>query len=119
MKGAEMDQATYDKGMKIRREVLGSDYVDNSSSSADALTKPLQDLVTEYCWGAVWGRPGLDRRTRSFLHLAMISALNRPPALELHVGGALNNGQIGRAPCRERVCQYVSITVVGGSVQKN
>lgn len=87
-----MDQATYDKGMKIRREVLGSDYVDNSIRNADALTKPLQDLVTEYCWGAVWGRPGLDRRTRSFLNLAMISALNRPHELELHVRGALNNG---------------------------
>jgi 4-carboxymuconolactone decarboxylase len=87
-----MDQATYDKGLAIRREVLGSEYVDNSLKSADSFTKPLQDLVTEYCWGAVWGREGLPKKTRSFMNLAMIAALGRPHELKLHVNGALNNG---------------------------
>ncbi|HTP95267.1 MAG TPA: carboxymuconolactone decarboxylase family protein [Burkholderiales bacterium] len=87
-----MDKATYDKGLSIRREVLGAEYVENSLRNADAFTKPLQDLVTEYCWGAVWGRDGLPRKTRSFINLAMISALNRPHELKLHVNGALNNG---------------------------
>ncbi len=76
----------------MRREVLGADYVDKSLADADALGMQMQELVTEYCWGKVWTRPGLDRRTRSFLNLAMITALNRPHELKLHVRGALNNG---------------------------
>ena len=87
-----MDKATYEKGLEIRSAVLGKDYVENSIRNADDFNRPLQELVTEYCWGAVWGREGLDRRTRSFLNLAMISALNRPHELEMHVKGALNNG---------------------------
>ena len=87
-----MDKALYDKGLGIRREVLGAEYVENSLKSADAFTKPLQELVTEYCWGAVWGRDGLEKKTRSFINLAMIAALNRPHELKLHVNGALNNG---------------------------
>lgn len=87
-----MDKATYEKGLAIRSAVLGKDYVENSIRNADDFNRPLQELVTEYCWGAVWGREGLDRRTRSFLNLAMISALNRPHELEMHVKGALNNG---------------------------
>jgi 4-carboxymuconolactone decarboxylase len=87
-----MDKATYDKGLEIRTSVLGRAYVENSIRNADDLSKPLQDLVTEYCWGAVWGRDGLDRRTRSLVNLAMLSALNRPHELEVHVKGAINNG---------------------------
>jgi 4-carboxymuconolactone decarboxylase len=87
-----MDKATYDKGLEIRTSVLGRAYVENSIRNADDLSKPLQDLVTEYCWGAVWGREGLDRRTRSLINLAMLSALNRPHELEVHVKGAINNG---------------------------
>jgi 4-carboxymuconolactone decarboxylase len=87
-----MDQATYDKGLDIRTSVLGRSYVENSIKNADDLSKPLQDLVTEYCWGAVWGRDGLDRRSRSLINLAMLSALNRPHELEVHVKGAINNG---------------------------
>ena len=86
------DKATFDKGLGIRREVLGRDYVDNSLANADEFTKDMQELVTTYCWGAVWGREGLDKRTRSFLNLAMIAALGRPHELKLHVRGALNNG---------------------------
>ena len=87
-----MDQKTYDAGLAVRKAVLGAEYVDKSLRSADEFTRPMQDLVTEYCWGAVWTRPGLDRRTRSFLNLAWLTALNRPHEIKLHVLGALNNG---------------------------
>jgi 4-carboxymuconolactone decarboxylase len=82
----------FEKGLRIRREVLGAEYVDASISQADDFSRPLQELVTEYCWGTVWSRPGLDRKTRSLLNLAMLTALNRPHEVKLHVRGALNNG---------------------------
>ena len=81
----------FQKGLAVRREVLGAAYVDKSIANADEFMKPMQKLVTEWCWGDVWTRPGLDRRTRSFLNLAMLSALNRPHELKLHIRGALNN----------------------------
>ncbi len=87
-----MNKEIYEKGLAIRREVLGADYVDNAIRTADDFNRPLQELVTEYCWGAVWGRPGLPRKTRSMLNLAMLTALNRPHELKLHVKGALKNG---------------------------
>ncbi len=87
-----MDKETFDKGLGIRRAVLGSDYVDKSIAAADDFTRPLQEIVTQYCWGEVWGRPNLERKTRSLLNLAMLSALNRPHEIKLHVRGALNNG---------------------------
>ena len=82
----------YDKGLKIRRAVLGDAYVDKSTGDVSAFMKPLQQLVTEYCWGNVWARPGLDRRTRSIINLSMLTALNRPNELRMHVRGAVNNG---------------------------
>lgn len=87
-----MNQELFDKGLKTRREVLGADYVDASLKNADDFNMDMQEHVTQYCWGDVWNRPGLDRRTRSFLNLAMITALNRPHELKLHVRGAINNG---------------------------
>jgi len=87
-----MNKELFDKGLATRREVLGAEYVDNAIKNADAFNMPMQELVTQYCWGDVWNRPGLDRKTRSFLNLAMISALNRPHELKLHVRGAINNG---------------------------
>jgi 4-carboxymuconolactone decarboxylase len=87
-----MSDELFEKGLKIRREVLGAEYVDASIASADDFTRPLQELVTKYCWGEIWGRPTLDRRTRSIMNLAMITALNRPHELELHVKGAIHNG---------------------------
>ena len=87
-----MDKKRYEEGLAVRRAVLGSEHVDNSLRSADDFTRPLQELVTEYCWGEIWTRPGLDRRTRSFINLAMLTALNRPHEIKLHVRGALNNG---------------------------
>jgi 4-carboxymuconolactone decarboxylase len=82
----------YDRGLKVRREVLGADYVDKQIASADDFNRPMQNLVTEYCWGAIWNRPGLDRRTRSMLNLAMLSALNRHHEFKAHVKGAIKNG---------------------------
>jgi 4-carboxymuconolactone decarboxylase len=89
---AVVNKELFDKGLEVRREVLGAEYVDASIQNADAFSMPMQELVTEYCWGEVWNRPGLDRRTRSLLNLAMITALNRPHELKLHVRGAINNG---------------------------
>jgi 4-carboxymuconolactone decarboxylase len=82
----------YERGLQIRREVLGREYVDRSLSGGTEFRKPMQDLVTEFCWGAVWGREGLDRRTRSLVNLAMLTALGKPTELGAHVRGALNNG---------------------------
>ena len=87
-----MNQDLFDKGLATRREVLGTEYVDASLKNADNFNMPMQELVTQYCWGDVWNRPGLERRTRSFLNLAMITALNRPHELKLHIRGAINNG---------------------------
>ena len=95
-----MDQQRYDKGLQIRSAVLGEAYANKALTDADDFTKPLQDLVTEYCWGAVWGRDGLTLKTRSMLNLAMISALNRPDELRTHVKAALTNG-VSRDEIRE------------------
>lgn len=86
------DTELFKKGLGIRKEVLGAEHVERSLASVDEFTAPIQKLVTEYCWGEIWGRPGLDRKTRSLLNLAMLSALNRPHEVRLHVRGALNNG---------------------------
>jgi len=82
----------YEQGLKIRKAVLGEEYVNRALASVNSFNAPLQKLVTEYCWGEVWGRPGLDRKQRSMLNLAMISVLNRPHELKIHVRGALTNG---------------------------
>jgi 4-carboxymuconolactone decarboxylase len=82
----------FEKGLEVRRAVLGKDFVDKSISDADDFTHPLQELITEYCWGSVWARPGLPLKTRSLINLAMLTALNRPHEVKLHLLGALNNG---------------------------
>lgn len=87
-----MDKAMYDKGLATRSKVLGKDYVDAALKNVDDFSRPLQDFLNEYCWGAVWGREGLPLKTRSMLNLAMISILNRPQELRTHLRGALNNG---------------------------
>lgn len=87
-----MNKEKFEKGLEIRRSVLGAEYVDQSIQNATDFNMPMQELVTEYCWGEVWARPGLSKKTRSMLNLAMITALNRPHELKLHVRGAINNG---------------------------
>ena len=99
-----MGQDRYDKGLALRKQVLGAEYVEKSLAAADDFSRPMQDLSTEYCWGYVWGRPGLALRDRSLINIAMISALNRPHELKLHVKAALTNG-LKREEIREVLMQ--------------
>ncbi|WP_221796326.1 4-carboxymuconolactone decarboxylase [Oceanobacter mangrovi] len=83
----------FDAGLQVRREVLGDEYVDNSlNNNRDEFAWPMQELVTEYCWGDIWNREGLSRQQRSLINLAMLTALNRPHEIKVHVRGAINNG---------------------------
>lgn len=82
----------YKTGLAVRREVLGHEHVDASLARATRFSRPVQDLVTEYCWGAVWGRPGIERKMRSLINIAMLTALNRDHELAVHVRGAITNG---------------------------
>jgi 4-carboxymuconolactone decarboxylase len=87
-----LDKETFEKGLSIRKSVLGAEFVDKAFAAADDFNRPLQEIVTQYCWGEIWGRPGLDKKTRSLLNLAMLSALNRPHEVKMHIRGALTNG---------------------------
>ncbi len=86
------DEERHVRGMKVRREVLGDEHVDRAQAKATSFSKDFQDLLTRYAWGEIWARPGLDRRTRSCITVAMTVALNRPEELALHLRGALRNG---------------------------
>jgi 4-carboxymuconolactone decarboxylase len=86
------DKTKLEVGLQTRREVLGAEHVDRSLSQASDFARPMQELVTEYCWGAVWSRPGLDRKVRSLLNIVMLTALGRRHELEVHVRGAVTNG---------------------------
>jgi len=99
-----MGQDRYDKGLALRKKVLGAEYVEKSIAAADDFSRPMQDLSTEYCWGYVWGRPGLALRDRSLINIAMISALNRPHELKLHVKAAVGNG-LSKEEIREVLMQ--------------
>jgi 4-carboxymuconolactone decarboxylase len=91
----------FEKGLKVRKEVVGAEYVEKQLKEADAFNMPMQELVTEYCWGWLWNRPGLPRKTRSLLNVAMLSVLNRHTELKSHIKGAIRNGatreEIGEA----------------------
>ena len=110
-----LDQNTYDKGHEIRAAVLGVAYVNAAAADADEFNKPFQDLVTEYCWGAVWGRDELPLKTRSMLTLAVISVLNRPQELRAHIRGALTNG-VTRDEIREVFMQVAIYAGVPAAV---
>lgn len=110
-----MDRETYQRGLEIRSAVLGDEYVNRALANATDFTKPLQDLVTEYCWGAIWGRDGLTLKTRSMLNLAMISALNRSNELRTHVKAALTNG-VSRDEIREILLQVAIYAGVPAAV---
>jgi 4-carboxymuconolactone decarboxylase len=86
------DSEQFNKGLQVRRAVLGADYVDGSLAKADDFMMAFQEITTEWCWGYAWTRPGLERKTRSMLNLAMLTALGKSPELKLHVKGALTNG---------------------------
>ena len=104
MKEIIVPNENFDRGLALRKEVLGEDYVNRSMASADDFSMPMQELSTEYCWGKIWSRPGLSRRERSLLNIGMLSALNRPHELKLHVKAALNNG-LSRDEIREALLQ--------------
>ena len=105
-----MNQELYERGMTIRRAVLGDEYVDKSLATADDFSRPMVELSTEYCWGRVWSRPGLARRDRSLLNLAMIAALNRPHELKIHVKGAIANGLT-----RSEICEvFLQVAIYCG-----
>jgi 4-carboxymuconolactone decarboxylase len=101
-----MTDALWDKGMAIRREVLGDAHVDRSLAAADEFDAPLQEYVTRYAWGDIWSRPALERRDRSILNLGMLVALNRPDELKIYLHGALRNG-LTREETRECLLQTV------------
>ena len=101
---------TYERGMDVRRAVLGAEHVDRSLGQVTEFSRPIQELVTEYCWGAVWGREGLKRSERSMLNLAMISILNRPHELKAHIRGALTNGVT-----RAQICEvFLQVAIYAG-----
>jgi 4-carboxymuconolactone decarboxylase len=85
-------EESYQKGLEIRRQVLGAEHVDRSIAQVTEFARPIQELVTEYCWGVLWSREGLPRATRSLLNIVMLTALNRPHELRIHIRGALTNG---------------------------
>ena len=99
-----MSNDKYERGLALRKQVLGKEYVERSLANADDFTRPMQELSTEYCWGHVWTREGLTLQQRSLLNIGMISALNRPHELKLHVKAALNNG-LTRDQIREALLQ--------------
>jgi 4-carboxymuconolactone decarboxylase len=99
-----MSNEKFERGLALRKQVLGAEYVEKSMAAADDFSMPMQELSTEYCWGHVWTRPGLQLRERSLINIAMISALNRPHELKLHVKAALNNG-LSREEIREVILQ--------------
>jgi len=87
-----MDAQRYELGVRLRREIVGDAYVNQQMRLADAYSLPWQEYVNEFVWGGIWGRPGLSRKTRSLLNLAMLAVLNTPHELKLHIRGALFNG---------------------------
>lgn len=87
-----MSNKKFKRGLQIRRAVLGEEFVNKAIAEADEFSRPFQELVTEYCWGTVWTRPGIPRKLRSLINLAMLTALNRPNELRLHLRGAVRNG---------------------------
>jgi 4-carboxymuconolactone decarboxylase len=110
-----LNRETYNRGLEIRSAVLGDAHVSKALADADEFTQPLQQLITEYCWGAVWGRDQLPLKTRSMLNLAMIPILNRPNELRLHIKAALTNG-VTRDEIREIFLQVAIYAGVPAAV---
>ena len=105
-----MDKKTYDKGLEVRKAVLGEAYVNNALKNVDDFNRPFQEMLNEYCWGTVWGREELPRKTRSMLNIAMIAILNRQHEFRAHLKGALTNG-VSRDEIREILMQ---VAIYGG-----
>ena len=110
-----MDKTVFEKGLEVRTAVLGKTYVDNAMKNVDEFNRPFQELVTEYAWGAIWGREDLPRKTRSMLNIAMLAILNRPHEFKLHVKGALTNG-VTKEEIREILMQVAVYAGVPSAV---
>ncbi|SFI97603.1 carboxymuconolactone decarboxylase family protein [Bradyrhizobium sp. Gha] len=105
-----MDKKMHDKGLEVRKAVLGEAYVNNALKNVDDFNRPFQEMLNEYCWGTVWGREELPRKTRSMLNIAMIAILNRQHEFRAHLKGALTNG-VSRDEIREILMQ---VAIYGG-----
>ncbi|MBR0790523.1 carboxymuconolactone decarboxylase family protein [Bradyrhizobium manausense] len=105
-----MDKKMHDKGLEVRKAVLGETYVNNALKNVDDFNRPFQEMLNEYCWGTVWGREELPRKTRSMLNIAMIAILNRQHEFRAHLKGALTNG-VSRDEIREILMQ---VAIYGG-----
>ena len=105
-----MDKKMHDKGLEVRKAVLGEAYVNNALKNVDDFNRPFQEMLNEYCWGSVWGREELPRKTRSMLNIAMIAILNRQHEFRAHLKGALTNG-VSRDEIREILMQ---VAIYGG-----
>ncbi len=99
-----MNDDLFKQGLEIRKSVLGAEFVEKSIAASDEFNMPMQKLVTEYCWGAVWGREELPKKTRSMLNIAMLAVLNRPNEFKLHIRGAIRNG-VSKEEIREILLQ--------------
>jgi len=100
-----MSSELFEKGLKVRKEVLGEDYVNKSIAGADEFTRTMAEWSTEFCWGALWTRPGLDQKTRRFMAITVMMALNRWEEFRLHVVGGLNAGDITKNDLKEIILQ--------------
>ena len=110
-----MSDQRLEQGSAIRAEVIGQDRHDAALAGSTDFDRPFQELALQYCWGDVWGRPGLDRRTRSIVNLGMLSAMGKPNELRIHLRGALTNG-VTRAEIREiflQTCVYAGVPAAG------
>ena len=107
---------TYEQGLQMRREVLGDAHVDRSVAQVSDFSRPIQEFVTEYCWGGIWTREGLPRATRSLINIAMLTALNRGHELGIHVRGAINNG-VTEAEIQEVLLQTAVYVGVPASLE--
>jgi 4-carboxymuconolactone decarboxylase len=111
-----MVKELWDKGLVVRKDVLGAGYVDRNLKNADDFSMPMQEYATEACWGWIWTRTALPRKTRSLLNLAMLSALNRPHEFKIHIKGALTNG-CSREEIREVLLQVACYCGVPAGVE--
>jgi 4-carboxymuconolactone decarboxylase len=110
-----MQKQKVEQGLGIRREIFGADLVDKASAAADDFNRPFEELVNQYCFGEIWGRPGLDRKTRSIVTLSMLTGLNRPNQIRAHVRGAIANG-VSKQELQELFLQAASYCGVPAAV---
>ncbi|UFW86483.1 carboxymuconolactone decarboxylase family protein [Bradyrhizobium barranii] len=106
-----MDKKMHDKGLEVRKAVLGEAYVNNALKNVDDFNRPFQEMLNEYCWGTVWGREELPRKTRSMLNIAMIAILNRQHEFRAHLKGALTNGV-----SRDEIREILMLVVIYGGM---